>query len=363
MKKLYLAVGVLILLAGVFFVGRWTAPSPPVKAPEKVVDDEHDIQETANDIYVAKKATLESIRPNLEWAENESLVATRTFVAEINGFFESKVEKAELFSDQALSWTGQWKALSGRDAHIAFLTEKFESYVFSQDELEAAVSKATEKLDKRLREIDAELAGKLNQKLDESKEFDFHIPDLGNKLIGRLSKIDEVFAEQQAIDTGGMVAEKIFSVVVARLSSKVIGAMATRIGISSTVLSTGAATGPVSAGATAVIAILVDRIIIWFTDWITDPKGKITENIAAAITETRRNIVKGDPEAWQVIRNLESVSELHADEKIRKKAADAISPIQRSGNLGLQFEIENYLEVRSKFRKAELEKMVMGDQE
>ena len=61
MKKLYLAIGVLILLAGVFFVGRWTAPSPPVKAPEKVVDDKHDVQETADAIRAKKyKVVLDS---------------------------------------------------------------------------------------------------------------------------------------------------------------------------------------------------------------------------------------------------------------------------------------------------------------
>ena len=118
-----------------------------------------------------------------------------------------------------------------------------------------------------------------------------------------------------------------------------------------------------SFGASAVVALVVDRIITWFTDWVTDPKGKITENIAGAITETRRSIVKGDPEAWQVVRNLESVSELHADEHIRKKALGAITQIQQSGNLGLQFEIEDFLDARSNFRESEIESMVMGEQE
>lgn len=136
--------------------------------------------------------------------------------------------------------------------------------------------------------------------------------------------------------------------------------MATRVGISTAVVGSGAATSAISAGATLVVAIVVDRIAVWFADWVTDPKGEITENIALAITETQSSIIKGDPEAWKVIRKLKSVSELHADNLIRNKATDAIGSIQRSGNLGLQFEIENFLESRGLYRKSELEKIVMG---
>ena len=363
MKKLNFVFGALILLAGVFFIGRWSTSSPPSDAPEDAIVDKRDIEGAANEIYRSKKVTLESIQSSLAWADEQSVEATRSFVSEINEFFESKTEKAELFSEQALSWTGQWKALSGREAHLVFLTEKFETLVFSQTELEAAVSNATEKFAQRLEEIDAQLIVRLNQKLGESKALEFHIPDLGDRLSQRLSNVDDVFAQQQAIETGRMVTGKVFSTVVGRLSAKVVSAMATRIGISSTVLGTGAATSAMSACATLVIAIVVDRIVGWFTDWVSDPKGKITDNIAAAIAETRKNIVKGDPQAWKVTRNLKSVSELHADDQIRKKAAEAIGSIQRSGNLGLQFEIENFLEARSTIRKSELEKMVMGEQE
>ena len=344
----------------VFLIGRWTVQSPS-EDPESDAVNKEEIQQAASEIYAAKRAALESVDSDLEWAEAESLAAARAFVADLNTFFESKVDKAELFSEQALSWAGQWKALSGRESHIAFLSEKFETIVFSQEDLETAVAQATTKLDLRLAEIDREFAVRLDRQFDQTKTIEFRIPDLGNKLTERLAGVDQVFAEKHSIDTGGIVAKRVFSLVVGHLSTKVISATATRIGLSSTTLGAGAATTAVSAGATAVIAIVVDRIVVWFNDWMTNPKGQISENIAAAITETRVSILKGDEEAWQIVKNLKSVSELHADEAIREKAAGAIVTIQNSGNLGLQFEIESYLESRADFRKTELEKMVMEE--
>ena len=216
-------------------------------------------------------------KERLREADTKAAAAIRKRASEFSQFIESRKPGAKPFSQEVVSWYGKWRAVSpylpftNKEGHKKYVIEKFDKYIFTNEELAAAVRRAVEGSVKDLESIENELAVALRREI------------LGRSLAPDEAPIaaDEFKQAVERLVSGAQLdaVKSAGSLVASEAAAQVATPVLVRLGVSAGILSTGAATSPWTLGASVVIGLVVDAL--W--EWIDDPAGDIEREMVTAL--------------------------------------------------------------------------------
>ena len=257
--------------------------------------------------WVVKRSRAEveaACKEHLRKADAKASAAIKKHASEFSEFIESQKQGAKPFSREIVSWYGKWRAVSpylpftNKEGHKEYVTEKFGTYIFTNEQLATAVRRAVEGSVKDLESIENELAVALRKEILGRSLAPDEVPiaaDEFKKAVERLVS----GAQLDAVKSAG-------SLVVSEATAQVATHVLLRLGVSAGIISTGVTTSWWTFGASAVIGLIVDAV--W--EWIDDPAGdieretitaldKLASDASTAIEEEMNKVVAQRSALWK----------------------------------------------------------------
>jgi hypothetical protein len=231
---------------------------------------------------------------DLSWAKEQGMSGIKQDLAPIHDLFLQGRQGTRAFVDEALGWRSKWKLATDcvmrRDNHSQFLKEQFEQLIFSDEQLESVVEEAAKAYMKHLDDIDSQLLVRLQADLESVPAAQL-APGMDKGAIHQI--LAEALREARAAarsDLGGMLEREIATWV----ASEVLTAAALELGISTGILSAGAASGMVTLGAGLVVGFVADWAVSWTYDRLYDPVGELTNKLNDQLAEMEQTILVGN---------------------------------------------------------------------
>ena len=185
--------------------------------------------------------------------------------------------------------------LTGNDTdYRAYLKTTFERHIFSPKDLSHAVKQVVDDYQRRLDDIDAEVAIELEADLDLPKgklttgfRHDDEFRKRCEQLIGEASSA--AFR-----DLGADVARELISIVVGELAT----IAAARAAVSAGLISGGVTLSPETFGIGLVVAYILDQMIDQAMKFLGyDPIESMTQEVTLNLVTIKRTLVEGDPKS------------------------------------------------------------------
>lgn len=216
-------------------------------------------------------------RQHVSDASTKASQAIERRSAEFSEFVRSRKSGAKPFSKDIVSLYGKWRTVNpylpftDKEGHKKYVIEKFDTHIFTDEQLAAAVRRAVEGSVKDLESIENELAVALRQEILGRSLAPNEVPIAAE---GFKNAVERLIAASQR-DAAKSAGSLVVSEVVAQVGTQVL----VRLGVSAGILGAGAANSWWSFGAAFVIGIVVD--VIW--EWIDDPAGDIEREMVSAL--------------------------------------------------------------------------------
>jgi hypothetical protein len=93
-----------------------------------------------------------------------------------------------------------------------------------------------------------------------------------------------------------------------------------------------------------------------------DPQTTIAGGVEDALENMRVMFVDGEPRAKEAYAELRKLEKGKGSEEARKQFRDAADSIEKSGILGVHFELNRLHEARKKLRREALHRLIIGDE-
>ncbi|MFH1532961.1 MAG: hypothetical protein ABIK09_19730 [Pseudomonadota bacterium] len=248
------------------------------------------------------------VERQIDTARAHSRDAISNCAGPLRDFFETRRQNARALAMALLSWTSKWKLFWGylplteADEHRRYMEEQITTHLFSETELEQQVHAMTMDCTYRLTAIENRL-----------------LTDIGPDLLltdpaapqPRLTG-DPAFAV--AAGSGGLQLRGLgteglslfLGLKIGNLAmERILPAVATRLGLSSAALGTGASFSWTSFGSSLLICVLVDQAISEALSLAgMDPEDRLTELLEQAVDETQHLLLDGNTAENTRIRDM-----------------------------------------------------------
>jgi hypothetical protein len=369
---LWLALAIVTgLLAVSVYKHLETKPQPAKRAETSPNDDAVPAVRPLDPQIIRTKAwTLAQRR--LEEADQACTARVEKSLRRVHEFFAERKRQTRQFGEVVLSLRGKWSwvrsklPLTDSEQHFRFLREQFEAHVFTPMELTKTIEDAVVDYFDSAQAIDNQLLSQIRTDLrgDEFRQLraipvfqDRVFPDdAAQKLLG---DVNELVAQDLGVDATKKVGVAVAAVVVERIAERVLFAVATRLGISAGIVSTGAASGAVTFGVGLIAAIIVDLTVDSLMQLAGfDPEEQVAQKINATLDRAYAEIADGDPEVHGLLEDWQRAADTEDDE-LRAKASKAAAAIVGSGHLGLRWELQHLDQIRVKRRHELLRKVIL----
>lgn len=320
-----------------------------------------------------------AISPRLDEADVAALSGVEKTATEIEAFFIDRKQGSRSLAEVLLSMRGKWKVIKSKigrisdklpfaeqDADVAFLNEMFGKHLFTSEEARLAIEGPIKAYTQQIAAIENQLLVRIRADLSDGE---LHVgelmPELKNDELLRkeyeklLDEIHGMVKGEVSHDVRREVASFVTGEVAAQIALRVAVAVGTRLGVSAGVLSVGAAASWATFGVGLVAAVVVDFAI----DWVErlaghDPEAAIAARINQTLDEIRVLFVDGDPKARQAYFKIRQLEREATSDEARRAFRDAAASIEKSGNLGIRFELQNLHESRKKLRREALRRLI-----
>ncbi len=318
---------ILILLGAAIGIGgsvvlrqMFNKPLDPVEAKaDPAIKQKHDEE-------YRKQIAWRIAAPRIEIAQEETIKALETRIQQVHDFFTERQKKIPAYAESVLSLRSKWELgksklpFTDKDAHAHFLKEEFSKLIFSQAQLEQQVTGALSDCISDIRSIENALLVKIRADLSDMPEYVAVLPDLKTEAFFRerfeqvIVSLSEKTGSDAKVDVGRMLGSEISAAIAVRVSI----AVASRLGVSATILGAGGAGGPETFGVSIVVALIVDQIAGWVIGWFYDPKVEIGKKLNEELTTISSLIVNGDEKTRGLRQEL---SALAAQRKVLRENA------------------------------------------
>lgn len=329
------------------------------------------------DLAAWRAKAWRKIEPRIDQADAADLAALEAQLATIDEFFAERRGGVKRFSEAVLSLRGKWEFVKSNlptaedGAHLEFLQAKFEQNIFTIDDLKKVIESSIGGYVSRVQGIENRLLVDVRADLSEQDLADARVPltqapeqELRRRFDALLETVSTAVARDARFATSREVVSFVSGEIAAQIAVRVASAVAARLGVSAGVLGTGAAAGWATFGVGLVAAVVIDVAIHRATKAAGyDPAGRIADKVTEVLDQTRRMIVDGDPEAWEVLERLRAMSRDDHDAGVRLKAAETVESIEAGGTLGVRHELKKLHEARSSLRREALRRLVFEDSE
>ena len=194
--------------------------------------------------------------------------------------------------------------MTGNGDHPRLLREKFESLVFSQEELDHLVEGVVSGFLRDLQNVESEMLVRMKADLanlpEGSLSGSFDSQGFGNKL--DIALRDAVAATQAELRA--TVGIEIASYIAGEIVTQATIQLATSTGI----LGTGALSGPMTFGVSVVIGFIVDQIVSEIYNQAFDPAGELSRKLNEHLDEMQFLIYGGTPQSPGLIARVMEIT-------------------------------------------------------
>jgi hypothetical protein len=328
------------------------------------------------DSQAIRKRAWRKIKPRLAVATRASEDEMERAIDSINDFFSERKQGTKAFAASVLSLKGKWQFIRSHlpyaeaNQHLKFLETKFGEHVFKPEELKAAVESAVAEYVKSVQAIENQLLVNCRQDISDSDPLSQKvIPQIGSQktfqaefqrlltVVGSdvSHDLNYTIGREAVVFVGWDIATTIFL--------RVGAAVATELGVDSTLLAAGAASSWETFGIGLAAMIVVDIAVDWLEKLTGhDPAAAVALKVDGTLDRVRSLLIDGDPEAIRIYRKLRRMENEDTDPTVRNRCRTAADKIERSGRLGLRAELKRLHEMRSRLREETLERLVLeGD--
>lgn len=249
------------------------------------------------------------LKRQLVWAEKESLAGLGSQQAEpIHEFFSSAKSRTRKYAEEVLGWSSKWKLMTdyatGSQEHPAFLKERFDRLLFSQQDLDAVIETVVATHLKHLDSVDSELLVRLRADL-------CNLPS--DSFSASLDREALTETLQQALNAAAISAQGELRAAVGRelaswIAGEILKQATIQLATSSGILSAGAISGTATFGVGIVASLIVDQIISQIYIDVYDPAGQLTKQLDQRMDELQSLIVSGTPNSPGLMHRLQDYS-------------------------------------------------------
>jgi hypothetical protein len=252
--------------------------------------------------------------PHLQVASDRSQQIIDDQLAPINTFFQSTKEGTAKFAELSLGWGSKWRLVADNipytqgDRHSEYLRSKFEEFVFTPEQFEKVIRQSVDGYLSELKSIESKMLVDLKADLD-----DFPADSALRRLDATQwqESFDDAIAKATAAATdqiGSDVATQLVSII----TGEVLAQVAVRLGVSSGILTTGAASGWATFGVGVAIGLVIDQLVTIAWDHWADPKGKLTKQLNMKIQEINILIRNGDSQVQGLRTRFRQIADQRA---------------------------------------------------
>ncbi len=279
---------------------------------------------TREEVAKAVPTPQEIATPHLTDAEQECERVIEEHIGALNTFFAEAKKNTRPFAEQALGWSSKWRLVAdyvpftSKVRHQTFIREKFEEYIFSPPQLEAAVKQTVDSYLNHIESIEGEMLVKIRTDVSDFPS---------TYMIAQLDEVTLRAAYDEAIEraiaaSGSDLRANIGTEIVSQITGQVLAQVAIRLGVSAGILATGAGSGWWTFGIGVVVGVIVDQIVSWVWDWYADPTGDLATELDAKLDEINRLIIDGSTDVQGLRQRLREFARGRA--VVRRQAVLAI---------------------------------------
>lgn len=220
---------------------------------------------------------LEACDVHVRAAEVEAHAAVGRHAAEFASFIDERTSGAAAFSREMVSWQSKWRVIkqylpfTDADGHRKYVEEQFAKHIFSEAEIAGATQLAVAGSLKDLEAIENRLAVQLRAEIDGSSAGEIEVSAAEAQFA---AAIDTVVSASQ-----WDAAKTVGNLAVAEVAATVGTQVLVRLGVSTGILGTGAASSWWTLGSGLLLGLVVDAV--W--QWVDDPAGDIERETVAAL--------------------------------------------------------------------------------
>lgn len=343
---------------------RSTMPHAPTQAAPSV---------PPIDVQAIRQKAWRKIQPRLAVADRASEDELERAIDAIDEFFSERKAGTKGFAASVLSLKGKWQFIRGHlpyaeaNRHLKFLEAKFGEHVFRPDELKQAVESSVAQYVKSVQGVENQLLVNCRQDISDSDPLSQKvIPQIGSQKIfqAEFQRLLAVVGTDVSHDLNYTVGREAVVFVgwdiATTIFLRVGAAVATELGVDSTLMAAGAASSWETFGVGLVAMIVVDIAVDWLEKLTGhDPAAAVALKVDGTLDRVRSLLIDGDPEAIRVYRRLRRLENEDPDQAVRDHCRSAANKIEQSGRLGLRSELQRLHQIRSRLREESLERLVL----
>jgi len=296
-------------------------------------------------------------------------------LAAIDAFIASREGGVPAFADRLVGLRGKWLFVKARvsseakQKYAAYMNDEFQRLVFKPEELAEVVNKAVASYLAELAGLENDLLVKLRADLsDADTDLQEVIPATQSndafkaRFDQAAAQLKEIVSRDLQLDVVREVASFLAADIAAQVGLRVMTAVAAKLGVSSGILATGAASTVATFGVGLAACIAFDYLFDWGLKLVgKDAKTRVVKRIQETLAGVVDTIKNGTPEAHRQWKRLTELAENDTDSAVREKAAKEAAAIAKSGSLGLRRELIHLNAVRSAIRKQAIERILQSN--
>lgn len=361
-------------------VAAWSArfflqsPPPVVDRPTAASAPESNPADPAPiDLTAWRQKAWDKIVPRLDAADRAAEAAIAEKLASLDAFFRERRLGSQAFAQDVLSLKGKWTYVKSKlptaddKAHLRYLNERFAVRIFSSDDLQQALESTLGGYLSRTAGIENQLLVDIRADLSDRALAVPGAPtiaasddELRKRFDGLFQRVAGDVARDVPVTVALGTASLVGGEVAAQVAVRIGTAVAARLGVSAGVLGAGASTSWATFGLGLAAAVVVDVAIEKVAKVAGyDPERAVTERVNALLEQLNTMLRDGDPEAVAEYAKLLTMSTGDPDETVRRECRRAATAIEKSGRLGLRFEMLQWQRVRAEVRRETLRRMIL----
>jgi|SRR5579884_2468415 len=323
----------------------------------------------------ARARAWHRVQGHIAQADKETACALDRHLNEIRHFLTGRKQGSTAFAERLLSLKGKWELVksqvrSGGDAEYGrFVNAAFSNCIFRGEELQSAVNAGVRGFLIECEGIEAKLLVRLRADLaDDELPLTEVVPALVSDQVLRRRFAELTAAVRHdaktnlAVVAGREVLVWEASMIASELTVKIGAAVATRLGISSTLLATGAGFSWETLGISLGVAIVLDAVVgeaIKLTGY--DAQQRVAARVSDMVDNLATSIIEGDPEARATLARLKTMRSDDPDPEVRAECARAIPAIEAGIQIhGLRGELQKLATARAAVRREALRRLIYG---
>ncbi len=316
----------------------------------------------------------EKIAPRLKDVEKQGVQSVDRYLERIRGFFEDRKQGTKEFSENVLGWSGKWafvqEKLFGESnrSHRDFLRQEFDRTIFTERELKEWIENTVSGFISHLEGQENDLLVKIRMDISENDLPTLQaLSSLRSDEVFRgefrkvLKEVIPIVARDLNVTIGREAAVFVGSEIATIVTMKIAQAVAIRLGVSSGILGTGAASGVATFGVGLALGFVVDGVADWAMKQAGyNPTEEISRQTRATLDRIESLLIAGDVNAHQEHARLRNLEKTSTDERTRQMAKQSADRIGNDGSLGLRYELTRISQVRSLLRERALKKILVA---